>query len=145
MGCLSGRGRGLVPPHRELSAAPGWLSPDVGRCTLRHGRVEALERISIERVGVFVRDTYEFIDDLLGQPLGWWGYGGVKMLDLPGTIETQAGCVEADNGDKPDDRYYWVSNATYNDYRTLNGFRADFVIYSDVDWVEAKERFEVPE
>ena len=82
----------------------------------------------VEELGVYVHDTYEFIDGLLPQPLGVWSRDRCLskaeiVLWLPmGPI----GRMTAFHG------FYGVGNSDFNSYRAKHGLGGDFVVYSDI-------------
>ncbi|WP_260602104.1 DUF6402 family protein [Cronobacter sakazakii] len=43
---------------------------------------DGLYRIEINQIGLYVRDTYEFMNDGDDQPLGYWGWHGVIKPSL---------------------------------------------------------------
>ena len=113
----------------------------VGRGTLNlavSGMVENLKggafRIEIDRVGVYLRDTYDFVGD---QFLGIWWSGGV--LGMVGEALGKTGiypriAIERDAKDERHDerQAYSVSNADFDAYRARFGHGGDYVNVSDV-------------
>jgi RHS repeat-associated protein len=92
------------------------------RMTIK-GAVCADKVVYINEVGVYAWDTYDFNDDpvskknpktWVSQPLGWWNKttGGVSRL--------------------PGRGYDYVSNATFQKYRSNTNLGGDFLIYSDM-------------
>lgn len=106
--------------------------------------------IHIEQVGLYIRDTYEFIDDYWkpSQPLGLWNFKGVKRDKgeyIWDSIIGSSVALERDYeyvwpGDTlREDKYYRVNNQSFNDYRKKFKKGGDFVIYSDVKWYADKK------
>ncbi|MBI3898187.1 MAG: hypothetical protein HY308_07805 [Gammaproteobacteria bacterium] len=91
-------------------------------------------RIAIDAVGVYLRDTYDFNDDatdLISQPLGYWGFQGVaRGVQLRWDIEIEE--KYANKEDEPAERLYAVQNDDFRSYQDKYGRGGDFVIYSDV-------------
>ena len=82
----------------------------------------------VEELGVYVHDTYEFIDGTFPQPLGIWSEGRclskaemAKWLAMgwPTNVILYPGFVP-------------VFNHDFNRYRTKRGLGGDFVVYSDI-------------
>ena len=82
----------------------------------------------VEYLGIYVHDTYEFIDGTLPQPLGIWSEDRclsklemAKWLALvwPANVIAYPGFVP-------------VFNHDYNRYRIKRGLGGDFVVYSDI-------------
>ncbi len=86
------------------------------------GAVCADKVVYINEVGVYAWDTYDFNDDpvskknpktWMSQPLGWWNKKTGRVSRVPG------------RGD-------YVSNATFQGYRSKTNLGGDFLIYSDM-------------
>jgi hypothetical protein len=148
---------GALGRYSMRVAAAGYTEP------VKDNRGNILRyNIYIEKVGLYIRDTYDFIGDT--QPLGSWRFGGVKegwikngfkvyVYDDP-DIAINDTFREVKPGETPPDPYYSVKNKSYNDYRKMSQARnlksaktekppkgngGDFVIYSDVKWYEDKK------
>ncbi len=80
--------------------------------------------IKIEEIGLYVRDTYDFLDD--DQLLGYWNRKGVirpwphDYLSVPSHI------------DRNGDRYFKVTNGAFNQYRKQKNLGGDFLVFSTV-------------
>lgn len=85
-------------------------------------------RVTIDQVGTYLRDSYDFNGD---QPLGSWGPDGLSRIAvLAPEIEvdirrplTAAGLRQ---------RYFSVGNGSFRRYRGITGMGGDYVIYSDI-------------
>jgi len=82
-------------------------------------------RLSIDEIGLYLRDTYDFIGD---QPLGRWGPDGMTRFallapDVPIAADEVPGYYTP---------YFNVNNAVFNRYRQRFGKGGDYVIFSDV-------------
>lgn len=82
--------------------------------------------IEIEEIGLYVRDTYDFLNTDGDQLLGYWNKEGVIR---PGPIDY---LTEPDFIDKADARYFKVTNDSFNSYRTKWNKGGDFLIFSTV-------------
>ncbi len=82
--------------------------------------------IEIEEVGLYVRDTYDFLNTDGDQLLGYWNKQGVIR---PGPIDYFA---EPDFIDKSDLRYFKVTNDSFNNYRKRWNKGGDFLVFSTV-------------
>ncbi|EOC1487803.1 hypothetical protein ACI1AK_004167 [Cronobacter sakazakii] len=72
---------------------------------------DGLYRIEINQIGLYVRDTYEFMNDGDDQPLGYWGWhGGIKPSLINEIFESK---VVSKNGND----YYRVTNNSFIEYR----------------------------
>ncbi|CRN07747.1 DUF6402 family protein [Pseudomonas fulva] len=83
-------------------------------------------KICIDEIGMYVRDTYDFINTGSDQFLGYWGEQGV--LD-PGAIDYMLGGAYVDKDGK---RYFRVTNGSFNQYRDAHKMGGDFLIFSTV-------------
>ncbi|ELY7390570.1 hypothetical protein SOJ80_000735 [Cronobacter universalis] len=88
-------------------------------------------RIEINQIGLYVRDTYEFMNDGNDQPLGYWGWHGVIK---PGLINE---LFESEVVSKNGNDYYRVTNNSFVEYRQKckkesNMKTGDFFVYSTV-------------
>lgn len=111
-------------------------------------------RIHLRRLGVFARDSYDSNDDswswkkpkdnIISQPLGWWGFAGIEKIS-PSLFGPELGDECIDNGENPDEGKYRINNETFRDYRAKNNRGRDFVVYSDIDWLDADVTFEIAE
>ena len=72
--------------------------------------------ISIEKVGIYVHDSYDFQDDhWYSQPLGFWSFDGAgDVSKLPGLHS------------------YAVANSSFRDYRAAKRHGGDFWVYSNL-------------
>ena len=121
----------LGAPMDELTAALANFSFHVIAVgEVRHmGRDQTGSRyqVSIRRVGIYVRDTYDFDDrgSFFAQPLGFWAcspeYAGKDPL-----------------------RGRYVTNATLNEWRDKHGKGrgGDFLVFSDIHWRDVNDVFE---
>jgi hypothetical protein len=82
--------------------------------------------ISIEEVGLYVRDTYDFLNVDDDQLLGYWNWNGVIR---PGPVDFLA---HPDYIDRNKERYFKVTNGTFNQYRSQQKKGGDFLIFSTV-------------
>lgn len=82
--------------------------------------------IEIEQIGLYVRDTYDFLNAGDDQLLGYWSEEGVIR---PGPIDyvTEPKLIE-----KGGVEYHKVTNGKFNEYRKLHGKGGDFMIYTAV-------------
>lgn len=86
-------------------------------------------RITIDQVGTYIRDTYDFTDSpWFSQPLGQWRASGVTRSEI------LAPAIPISSSEAKDDinQYYSVSNASFDQYRARYKQGGDFVILSDV-------------
>ncbi|QBX80455.1 DUF6402 family protein [Citrobacter tructae] len=86
-------------------------------------------RLEINELGLYVRDTYEFMNDGDDQPLGYWGFKGVIKPNLI------SGVMNKDYIDNDDDRYFRVTNSAFVNYREkykVDKKTGDFFVYSTV-------------
>ncbi|MBS7690175.1 hypothetical protein I0E98_05585 [Pseudomonas lalucatii] len=82
--------------------------------------------IEIEEIGLYVRDTYDFLNTDGDQLLGYWNKEGVIR---PGPIDY---LTEPDFIDKADARHFKITNDSFNNYRTKWNKGGDFLIFSTV-------------
>lgn len=82
--------------------------------------------IEIEEVGLYVRDTYDFLNTDGDQLLGYWNKQGVIR---PGPMDYFA---EPNFIDKADLRYFKVTNDSFNNYRKRWSKGGDFLVFSTV-------------
>lgn len=85
-------------------------------------------RVTIDQVGTYLRDSYDFNGD---QPLGSWGPGGLSRIAL------LAPAIEVDVRRQPSPfrqgfAYFSVGNESFRRYRGVTGMGGDFMIYSDI-------------
>lgn len=119
---------GLDAPVDELLGALGDFTMKVAAGGTIRGK-----RVTIERVGFYIRDTFEFMDEglttIFSQPLGMWGPNGIYQ-NVGNALEcvVSDGCV-----------YLYVDNRSYRDYRKKYGKGGDFIIYSDVLWKNLRQ------
>ena len=88
-------------------------------------------RIEINKIGLYVRDTYEFMNDGDDQPLGYWGGDNVIK---PGIISElmKKSVINKDGND-----YYRVTNSSFVQYRNKcqeekSDTTGDFFVFSTV-------------
>lgn len=82
--------------------------------------------INIEEIGLYVRDTYDFLNVDDDQLLGYWSRKGVIR---PGPIDYLSA---PDNIDRNGDRYFKVTNGAFNQYRKQKNHGGDFLVFSTV-------------
>lgn len=82
--------------------------------------------ISIEEVGLYVRDTYDFLNTDDDQLLGYWSREGVIR---PGPINY---LIAPDYIDRNNERYFKVTNGAFNQYRNQQRKGGDFLVFSTV-------------
>lgn len=82
--------------------------------------------IEIEEIGLYVRDTYDFLNVGGDQLLGYWSKKGVTR---PGPIDYYA---KPDFIDKDSTRYFKTTNDSFNNYRKTTGKGGDFLAFSTV-------------
>lgn len=82
--------------------------------------------IEIEEIGLYVRDTYDFINVGDDQLLGYWSNQGVLR---PGLVSY---FTEPDHIDQGNTHYYKVTNDSFNEYRKTWNKGGDFVVFSTV-------------
>jgi len=88
-------------------------------------------KICIEEMGLYVRDTYDFINDEDDQFLGYWSktavrQGGALTRGLDKAVRS------AEYFDSGDQRFYRVTNDSFNAYRAAFNKGGDFLIFSTV-------------
>ncbi|OWB28824.1 hypothetical protein XocBAI20_12120 [Xanthomonas oryzae pv. oryzicola] len=91
------------------------------------------QTVLIDRVGMYVRDTYDFIGD--EQLLGYWCKSGVIK---PSMWAWTTDAPYIDSGGK---RYYRITNKHFNDYRNKHGKGGDFMVYTNVKQVATSIQF----
>lgn len=82
--------------------------------------------IAIEEVGLYVRDTYDFLNAEDDQLLGYWSKDGVIR---PGPIDYY---TEPNFIDRDSTRHFKVTNDSFNHYREKSGKGGDFLVFSTV-------------
>ncbi|UZA71573.1 DUF6402 family protein [Pseudomonas viridiflava] len=82
--------------------------------------------IEVEQIGLYVRDTYDFLNVGDDQLLGYWSPEGVIR---PGPIDyfTEPAVIE-----KSGVEYYKVTNGHFNKYRKLHKKGGDLMVYTTV-------------
>lgn len=127
---------GIWDPFDDFYAAIGRGTLNLavtGRCRVEKGKA----RLVVDGIGVYLRDSYEFIGD---QFLGYWNGSGVTGHAL-NTDDIATSPHGGGNGDwtvgigrlsTTVERYHGVSNQSFNDYRQASGKGGDFVIFTDV-------------
>jgi hypothetical protein len=83
--------------------------------------------IEIKEIGLYVRDTYDFLNARTDQLLGYWQKNGVIR---PDPIEY---FTEPEYIDKNSLRHFKVTNNSYNQYRNKHGKGGDFLVLSTVE------------
>lgn len=83
--------------------------------------------LTIEEIGCYVRDTYEFLnEDGDDQLLGYWNHDGVVRPSVYAYLTSPKTCeVEGQ-------LYFKVTNDSYNSYRNSFGKGGDLFVYSTV-------------
>jgi hypothetical protein len=85
-------------------------------------------RVHIAEVGIYVRDSFDFIDE--GQRLGCWNEASNRVMLGPP-------CV-------PESGYVGVWNETYREWRDRHGQGGDYIIYSDLHIHPTDDQFTIP-
>ena len=143
----------LTDPLDDLYGALGFFAMRVAGAGYieplkdSHGKVFKY-RVHLEKVGLFVRDTYEFIGS---QGLGLWNFIDVQKGTgyLDPDVKIDQNCVVVDEKDaektarKEAERYFDVENADFQAYRTKFNKGGDFVIYSDVQWYDVTYSWDI--
>lgn len=85
-------------------------------------------QVTIDEVGTYLRDSYDFNGD---QPLGSWGPDGLSRMAV------LAPEIEVDVRKPPSFlrrgiAYFTVGNGSFRRYRGVTGMGGDFMIYSDI-------------
>ncbi|MGE4802439.1 DUF6402 family protein [Yersinia hibernica] len=86
-------------------------------------------RLEIRELGLYVRDTYEFMNDGDDQPLGYWGWGGVIKPSIVSEF------LERESIKDDGENYYRVTNNSFVKYREKyksSDRTGDFFVYSEV-------------
>lgn len=86
-------------------------------------------KLEIRELGLYVRDTYEFMNDGDDQPLGYWGECGVIK---PGVISE---LMKKEFIDEDGCRYFRITNSSFVKYREKyknTNKTGDFFVYSTV-------------
>jgi hypothetical protein len=99
-------------------------------------RVAGRIGITVDEIGIYLRDTYDFNDNALySQPLGAWSRTGVSKAIAAQSIATDQvyGAAPAVTGrtEAPGTRYN-VRNDDFREYRDRHRKGGDFVIFSNV-------------
>ncbi|WP_339513671.1 DUF6402 family protein [Pseudomonas sp. RL_15y_Pfl2_60] len=82
--------------------------------------------IQIYEIGLYIRDTYDFLNFGSDQLLGYWNHSGVIR---PGPIDYYTSPEFIDKGES---RYFKTSNKSFNDYRQKHNLGSDFLVFSTV-------------
>lgn len=86
--------------------------------------------ITITRVGVYVRDSFNYIDEgwnqIMSQPLGYWDIVSNKASTKKG------------------DGFRYINNESYNKYRTDYNKGGDFIVFSDIKTINTSDEFQMP-
>lgn len=127
---------GIFDPFDDYYAAIGRGTLNIavtGQCRTEKGG----GRLLVDGLGVYLRDSYEFLGD---QFLGYWNRSGVTSYamnteDIP--VTAQAGAdgdwsIGVGSVSTTVERYYGVSNKSFDDYRTAHSKGGDFIIFTDV-------------
>lgn len=96
----------------------------------------------VEELGVYIHDTYEFIDNedaLISQPLGIWSKDRCLSKTEMAVWSTSLPPVRA----ALFPGFYWVDNSDFNRYRKKRGLGGDFVVYSDVRKIKLLNLIEI--
>lgn len=82
--------------------------------------------IEIEEIGLYVRDTYDFLNIGDDQLLGYWSKKGVQRPGIASYL-TNSGYIDVN-----DVRHFKVTNGSFNDYRKKWKKGGDFLVFSTV-------------
>lgn len=80
-------------------------------------------KIEIDEIGIYVRDTYDFINDDDDQFLGYWNHSGPHKHYVSAKLDS----IFSDNK-----TYLKTTNDSFNAYRKKTGKGADFIVFSTV-------------
>lgn len=114
-------------------------------------------RIVVDQLGIYIRDTYDFVDDrLISQVLGFWNSQGVTRDGTAGNLwfdvdtsrkyapgaarEGQACTAAQGSAGSPPGATYRVQNKHFAEYRGTHRMGGDYIVFSDVK----VERLRVP-
>ena len=86
-------------------------------------------QLTIDEIGTYLRDTYDFIGD---QDLGYWSRYGVEKVLLPLYRIPLDPKTANNDGEWDRGTYYKVDNGSFRQYRTVYGKGRDFFVHSDV-------------
>jgi hypothetical protein len=86
-------------------------------------------KVTLDKVGIYVRDSYDFNDkkgNWISQPLGYWD------------------CAERDAGKTPGPGAYYVDNDDFREWRDKygNGKGGDYLVFSDIKVIDVSDSFE---
>ena len=83
--------------------------------------------ISVKKVHVYVRDSFDFIDDglLMSQPLGYWNIAGQEV------------------NARPKYGHRLIKNSSYQEYRKEFDKGGDFILFSDLKSIDVQDSFNV--
>ena len=85
---------------------------------------QGFARIEIDEIGLYVRDTYDFInDDGDDQFLGYWNHSGPYKYGASAKLDS----IFSDNK-----TYLKATNNSFNAYRKKTGKGCDFIVFSTV-------------
>jgi len=114
--------------------------------------VVAIDRIQlfVDRIGIYVEDAYDFVDSAgfkPSQPLGYWNFEGIADPVSANAANIGMQQMQSDMARNPfasDDsankmykelaeaRYYYITNSSFERYRSEHGKGGDFQVFSDV-------------
>ncbi len=132
----SGPVGGLFDPFDDFYAALGRATMNLavtGTCHVDKDKV----RLSVDGLGIYLRDSYEFIGD---QALGYWNRHGVTSV----AANVSDIAVTPTAGADPDwsigigsvratiERNYRVTNKSFRDFQQVSHRGGDFVIFTDL-------------
>jgi hypothetical protein len=121
----------------------------IGKASLKVavvGKVAMIEKkkfvFNVEKLGVYLRDTYEFNDEgWISQPLGVWSKKRCLSKAETAAYYAERGARTSQPALRVLPAIYAdfepVSNGDFTDWRSKSGRGGDFVIYSDVSWVDS--------
>lgn len=97
----------------------------------------------VERVGIYVRDTYDFSDSWPPEPLGVWGRS--RCLSKAETAAYMASYMAGAFGAlaREFSGFVPVFNRDFRRWQRAQRSGGDFMVYSDVKWLDAPVR-EIP-
>jgi len=152
-----------IDSHPENDPLDDWYGA-MGRATMKvatSGIVTQLSptrcRIVVDQIGVYIRDTYDFVDGrFFSQPLGFWSSHGVTRDRTAGNLwfdvetldryaprnagQAAPSCTATGSAGSPPGATYRVQNKHFAEYRRTHGMGGDFTLFSDVK----VERLRVP-